>query len=87
MAASLWVSGMSFEPYLRAADDGTYELLVPSTEGAIHVLPYCFHTQEDAADWLASRKGGELIGKIRSRFEKSKRRPHRYPLQTEAAIS
>jgi hypothetical protein len=78
---------MSFEPYLRAADDGTYELLVPSTGGAVHVLPYCFHTQEDAANWLASRKGRELIRKVRSRFEKSRRRPHRYPLGAQAAVS
>jgi hypothetical protein len=77
---------MSFEPYLRAADDGTYELLVPSTGGAVHVLPYCFHTQEDAADWIASRKGRELIRKIRSRFEKCKRRSHRYTIHTEAAL-
>jgi hypothetical protein len=61
---------MSFEPYLRAADDGTFELLVPSAGGAVHVLPYCFHTEEDAADWLATRKGSARIRKVRSRYGK-----------------
>jgi hypothetical protein len=77
---------MSFEPYLRAAGDGTFELLIPSEGGAVHVLPYCFHTSEDAANWLASRKGRERIKKIRSRFEKRKRSTNRYTLRTEAAI-
>ena len=58
---------MSFEPYLRAAGDGTLELLVPSAGGAVHIFPYCFHTEEDAANWLATRKGREQIGKIRKR--------------------
>ncbi len=78
---------MSFEPYLRAADDGTYELLVPSASGAVHVLPYCFHTEEDAANWLASRKGREQVRKIRSRYDRRKRAAGRYVLQTEAALS
>ncbi len=56
---------MSFEPYLRAAGDGTLELLVPLAGGAVHILPYCFHTKEDAANWLATRKGREHILKIR----------------------
>jgi hypothetical protein len=77
---------MSFEPYLRAAGDGTYELLIPSEGGAVHVLPYCFHSKEDAANWLASRKGRERIRKIRSRFERRKRAANRYTLRTEAAI-
>jgi len=55
---------MSFEPYLRAAGDGTLELLVPSTGGIVHILPYCFHSEEDAANWLASRKGRELMTKL-----------------------
>jgi hypothetical protein len=55
---------MSFEPYLREAGDGTLELLVPSAGGSVHIFPYCFHTKEDAANWLASRKGREQIGKI-----------------------
>jgi hypothetical protein len=78
---------MSFEPYLRAAEDGTYELLVPSDGGAVHVLPYCFHTAEDAARWLASRKGREQIRKIRSRYEKSKRPARRPVLNTGATLS
>jgi hypothetical protein len=78
---------MSFEPYLRAADDGTYELLVPSAGGAVHILPYCFHTEEDAANWLASRKGRDQVRKIRNRYERSKRRSHRYTINTEAVIS
>jgi hypothetical protein len=77
---------MSFEPYLRAAGDGTYELLIPSEGGAVHVLPYCFHTKEDAANWLATRKGRERIKKIRSRFEKRKRSVNRYTLRTGAAV-
>jgi hypothetical protein len=60
-------------PYLRAANDGTYELLVPSSDGAAHVLPYCFHTKEDAANWLASRKGREQLKKIRARLEPARR--------------
>jgi hypothetical protein len=56
---------MSTKPYLRAADDGTYELIVPSTKGRVHVLPYCFHTEEDAMTWMSSRKGKETIRKLR----------------------
>ena len=59
---------MAFEPYLRPAGDGTLELLVPSVEGTIHVLPYCFHTEEDAANWLASRKGREYMRGLRRRM-------------------
>jgi hypothetical protein len=61
---------MSSQPYLRAADDGTYELLVPS-RGSVHILPYCFHTDEDAANWLASRKGREQIQQIHAKYEKA----------------
>ncbi|MGO9984232.1 MAG: hypothetical protein ACLPIX_08490 [Rhodomicrobium sp.] len=78
---------MSFEPFLRAAGDGTFELLVPSATGAVHVLPYCFHTKEDAASWLASRKGCEQIRKIRSRYERRKRAAQRYTPHREAALS
>ena len=62
---------MSFEPFLRAADDGTFELLVPFGKGSVHILPYCFHTEEDAANWLASRKGRELIQHISPKGEKT----------------
>jgi hypothetical protein len=55
---------MSSKPYLRAADDGTYELVVPSARGRTHILPYCFHTEEDAMTWLASLKGREVIRKL-----------------------
>jgi hypothetical protein len=58
---------MAFEPYLRPAGDGTLELLVPSVGGAIHVLPYCFHSEEDAVNWLASRKGREYMRRLRRR--------------------
>ncbi len=78
---------MSFEPYLRAAGDGTFELLVPSSGGAVHVLPYCFHTAEDAAHWLNSRKGREQVRKIRGRYEKHKRPTRRFAVQTEAVLS
>ncbi len=56
---------MSSQPFLRVVDDGTYELLVPS-RGSVHILPYCFHTEEDAASWLATRKGREHIEQIRN---------------------
>ena len=61
---------MSFEPFLRAAGDGTFELLVPSADGAVHVLPYCFHSEEDAGNWLTSRKGREQIRKICRRAQR-----------------
>ena len=60
---------MTSQPYLRAADDGTYELLVPFAKDSVHILPYCFHTVEDAANWLASRKGREIIQHIRPKGE------------------
>jgi hypothetical protein len=78
---------MTFEPYLRSAGDGTFELLLPSASGAVHVLPYCFHTEEDAATWIASRKGRERIRKFRSRFERAKRVSNRFPVPAMAAIS
>ena len=62
---------MSSQPYPRAADDGTFELLVPSSTGSIYVLPYCFHTEEEAANWLASRKGKQRIQQIRPECEKA----------------
>jgi hypothetical protein len=70
---------MTFEPYLRLTGDGTFELLVPSASSAVHVLPYRFHSEEDAANWLASRKGCQRIRKTRSRYERSKRVSGRYP--------
>ena len=54
---------MSSQPYLRIADDGTYELVVPAGRGRVHILPYCFHTEEDAMKWLATRKGREQVSK------------------------
>ncbi len=65
---------MSLNPYLRLAGDGTYELLVPSGHGPDHVLPYCFHTKDDAARWLASRKGREQIKKILGQNRQKERR-------------
>jgi len=62
---------MSSQPYLRAADDGTYELLVPFGKGSVHILPYCFHTEEDAVTWLASRKGREQMQHFRPKGEKT----------------
>ncbi|WP_127076947.1 hypothetical protein [Rhodomicrobium lacus] len=52
---------MAPKPYLREADDGTFELVVPAAFGRVHVLPYCFHTEEDATRWLTSRKGKERL--------------------------
>ena len=62
---------MLSQPYLRAASDGTYELLIPLGKGSVHILPYCFHTEEDAAKWLASRKGREQMQHIRPKGEKT----------------
>jgi hypothetical protein len=60
---------MSTQPYLREADDGTFELVVPAGKGRVHILPYCFHNEEDAMTWLTSRKGRELLRKLSSRFQ------------------
>jgi hypothetical protein len=76
---------MSTQPYLRAADDGTYELLVPS-RGSVHILPYCFYTEDDAANWLASRKGREQIQQIHVKCEKTGRVSRRYAPQTQSAM-
>ena len=62
---------MSSQPYLRAADNGTFELLIPFGKGSVHILPYCFHTEEDAANWLATRKGREKILHICQKDEKT----------------
>ena len=78
---------MSSQPYLRAADDGTYELLVPYGRGSVHILPYCFHTEDDAAIWLASRKGREQIQQIHAKCEKTGRVSRRYAPQTQSACS
>ncbi|MFZ1107348.1 MAG: hypothetical protein WAN43_03225 [Rhodomicrobium sp.] len=67
---------MYSQPYLRMAGDGTYELLVPS-RGSVHILPYCFHTEEDAASWLATLKGREQIEQIRN-MKNRKRVSRRY---------
>ena len=58
---------MATQPYLRTADDGTYELVVPAGKGRIHVLPYCFHTEEDAIRWLSTRKGRQHIENLSAR--------------------
>jgi hypothetical protein len=78
---------MSMNPYLRVADDGTYELLVPSGRGTVHVLPYCFHTEEDAARWMASRKGRQQIRKIRSRYPQSSRAKNWYGVGVQPVLS
>ena len=62
------MSSMPTRPYLMAAGDGTYELLVPLGGGVVHILPYCFHTEQDAAIWLATRKGREQIQEVRQKI-------------------
>ena len=62
------LSAMPSRPYLRAAGDGTYELLVPMGRGLVQILPYCFHTEQDAAIWLATRKGREHIQQVRQKI-------------------
>jgi hypothetical protein len=75
---------MASKPYLRAADDGTYELVVPSGKGRLHVLPYCFHTEEDALSWLSTRKGREHIKTLL----RQERRPASFPAAaTDLAVS
>ena len=68
---------MSIEPYLRAAGDGTHELVVSSKGGRVHVLPYCFHSSEEAVDWLATPKGRQMIEKVHnvSRWRKTAHSP------------
>jgi hypothetical protein len=58
---------MLSDPYLQAAKDGTFELVIPDNQGPLHVLPYCFHSEEDAKTWLSSRKGREQLKKISDR--------------------
>jgi hypothetical protein len=60
---------MLSQPYIRAADDGTYELLVPFEMGTIHILPYCFHTADEAEKWVKSRKGREHLQKLSARYQ------------------
>ena len=60
---------MASQPYLRIVDDGTYELVVPAGKGGVHILPYCFHTEEDAMKWLSTRKGREQVNKISGRTQ------------------
>lgn len=59
-----------FEPYVRSAGDGTYEVLVPLDGLARpHVLPYSFHTPAAAIEWINSAKGIERLKELRKRFE------------------
>ena len=60
-------------PYLRAACDGSYELLVLALDGGVNVLPYRFNSRDDAANWLLSQEGQEEIDKIRRQFETDRR--------------
>ncbi|KAI94552.1 hypothetical protein T281_10375 [Rhodomicrobium udaipurense JA643] len=66
---------MAPKPYLREADDGTFELLVPAGFGRVHVLPYCFHTEEDAARWITSRKGRERLMSLGGQIDHVVARP------------
>ena len=59
-------------------------LLVPS-RGSVHILPYCFHNEADAASWLATRKGRDHIQQIRS-VKKRERVSPRYAPQTKPAM-
>src|SRR5271165_3738917 len=43
----------------------------PSLSRTDVILPYCFYTDEDAANWLASRKGREKIQQIHAKYEKA----------------
>jgi hypothetical protein len=61
------MSSIPSQPYLRVAGDGTYELLVPLGRG-FHILPYCFHSKQDATIWLATRKGRERIHQVRQKI-------------------
>jgi hypothetical protein len=49
-------------PYVRAVDDGTYEVLIQRPgEAEPHILPYAFHTEEAGKRWIESRKGSARI--------------------------
>lgn len=74
---------MASKPYLRPADDGTYELIVPLSQG-LHILPYCFHTEEDARAWLSTRKGREHIRQLRKTMRQL---THRDPTFMRTAAS
>jgi hypothetical protein len=87
---------MSLKPFLRRAGDGTYELLLPLTGGVVHILPYCFHSEADAADWLVSHKGRERIRAIVGVFDEAKRtsnpvnsgrRPSRLPVAAPGSLN
>ena len=53
---------LTLNPYVRAAEDGTYEVLIPLGEDAKpHVLPYSFHSEEAGIAWISSRKGKDRI--------------------------
>ena len=69
---------MFSRPYIRAADDGTFELLVPFEMGSVHILPYCFHTADEAEKWVKSRKGRELLRKLRARFQAQDNQTQQY---------
>jgi hypothetical protein len=57
------------QPFIRAAGDGTFEVEVPLADHLPPlVLPYSFHSEEDATLWLKSRKGNERIAKARASF-------------------
>ena len=78
---------MSSQPHLRAADDGTYELLIPFGKGSVHILPYCFHSEEDAANWLASRKSQEQLQTFARKVKMQERLSRYYSPQTKPAMS
>jgi len=78
---------MFSQSHLRAADDETYELLIPFGKGSVHILPYCFHSEEDAANWLASRKGQEQIQTFARKVKIQERLSRYYSPQTKPAMS
>ena len=76
---------MSTQPYLRAADDGTLNFW-SRPEVPYIFSPYCFHTEDDAGNWLASRKGREQIQHIHAKCEKTGRVSRVYAPQTQSAL-
>ena len=75
---------MSTEPYYGRRTMGLMNFW--SSRGSVHTLPYCFHTEDDAANWLASRKGREQTQHIHAKCEKTGRISRVYAPQTQSAM-
>jgi len=65
---------MASRPLIQKSYDGTFEVMLPDIRGnTAHILPYCFHRMQDAADWIVSRKGRLLIKQARKHAREMQR--------------